>query len=483
MSFKEKVFKASGYSILGEIVAKVIGPLGFLILTRLLSPDDFGIVAIATTILGFVYVLSDFGIGKVIIQERGDDEYLLKINNVSFWFSAILGSIFCFLIMIFSPKLAELFGEPKSEAVIRAMALQVIFYSLSTVQTANKRRDLNFKFLFYLRLITVAVPFIVSIPLAFAGFGYWAIVGGQVFGSLSNAAGLWISSKWKPSFSFDISILKKVLSKSIWSTIEQIFVWIPIGLDTYLISNYLTSYSLGMYSTSRTLFSTAITLTLGAILPVLFSAFSEIKNNNLLLRNTILLSQKIVFFLAAFMGTGIYVFRHLIEKIIFSEKWIGVSDIFGILFLIMGFEYFYTVLVEGLRSKGHFRIIAINTVVCIILTIPVLFIAINSGLKIYVIIRASLLYLSGFGILIYSKKILNISFFDCIKNCKNTIFCTIGILGFNYLISLLNMTVAYKYIFLFLAFILVLTLYILFEKQTFRILFNQFSFKNETKLH
>ncbi len=280
MSLKNQFLKASAFSILSEVVAKIIGPLGFLLLTRILSPEDFGVVAVATTVLGFGYVISDMGISQVIIQQRGDKEYLLKLNNVGFWFNLTMGFILFALMFFFSEKLAKLLGEPSSKSVIKVLALQVIFYSLSSVQNAIKKRDLDFKFLFYLRLITVAAPLLVSIPLAFAGGGYWAIVYGQIFGSLSSSIALWKTSKWKPGLYFDFGILRRILSKSIWNTIDQIFIWIPLAFDTYLISNYLSSKELGLYSTSRTLFSAAITLSLGAIMPVLFSTISKIQTDD-----------------------------------------------------------------------------------------------------------------------------------------------------------------------------------------------------------
>jgi PST family polysaccharide transporter len=475
MTNKERIIKASGYSILSELVAKIIGPLGFLILTRLLAPQDFGIVAIASTILNFIYLLTDFGIGNVIIQERGDADYIYKLNNVSFWFSGILGLLFCLLIIFFSNSLANIFGEPNSSSVISIMALQVVFYSFSTVQNANKKRDLNFKFLFYLRLLTVVIPLLISIPLAFNGFSYWAIVWGQVFGSFLCTLVLWINSSWKPSFSFDFLVLKRILSKSIWSTIEQVFLWIPIVLDTYLISNYLSSVKLGLYSTSKTLFISAITLSLGALIPVLYSAYSAIKDDEIYYRRIVLLSQKFVFAIAAFMGTGIFIFRDLIEKIIFTDKWAGISETFGTLFLLMGLAYFNSVIVEGLRAKGYFRIIAINTVICILLEIPVLFISIQYGLLTYVIVRALLLYILYPGVYIYSKKLLNISIVDCLNNSKYAIICSSGVLLLNYFIVKLNYSSIYTNILLFLVYSLVGCLFLFLEKETFKLLLNQLS--------
>lgn len=438
---RNKIFTATLWSLFSEIIAKVIGPLGFLVLTRILSPKDFGVVAVATTILGFVFIISDLGIGKVLIQEKGNDEYLLKINNIGFWINTALGSLLCILMMIFSSELAFFFGNLESSMVIRVMAIQVLFNSLSSVQISNKKKSLDFKFLFNLRLITVGTPFLISIPIAFAGGGYWAIVWGQVAGTFLSALALWINSKWKPSFRFNLGMCKHIFAKSIWNSLDQIFVWLPLGVDTYLISKYMSSSELGIYSTSRTLFSTAISLSLGAIMPVMFSVYSKLNTNDLLLKKTILSSQKSIFFISCFIGTGVYIFRELIEQILFNDKWIGISGIFGIIFLLTGFEYFSSALVEGLRSKGFFRITAINTIVVSLISIPVLFFSVEFGLIAYASTRVLLLYLNDPLIYYFSKQKLGISFIDCIINTRYIFLCVFLALFMDFLISQLVLTV------------------------------------------
>ncbi len=476
MSLKNQFLKASAFSILSEIVAKIIGPLGFLLLTRILSPEDFGVVAVATTVLGIGYVISDMGISQVIIQQRGDKDYLLKLNNAGFWFNLTMGIILFVLMVFFSEKLANLLGEPSSKSVISVLALQVIFYSLSSVQNAIKKRDLDFKFLFYLRLITVAAPLLVSIPLAFAGGGYWAIVYGQIFGSLTRTIALWKTSKWKPSLYFDLSILRCILTKSIWNTIDQIFIWIPLAFDTYLISNYLSAKELGLYSTSRTLFSTAITLSLGAIMPVLFSTFSKIQTDDSLFLKSILIFQKIVFSIAIFMCVGVFIFSGLIEIIIFTNQWAGISNVFGIIFLMMGFEYFYSVIVESLNAKGYFQITAINTVLTTLISVPFLFFSIHYGLIFYVTIRMSLIYLRFPIIFYYSKKINKISFTDCLINNKKVIYIIMGLLLLNLLISQFDFTIIINNGLKLLVFCLAGVSFLMLEKETLLLLIKQFKF-------
>ena len=133
ISLYKNIAKASFWSFLSEIVAKTIGPLLFLVMTLLLSPKDFGLVAVATVILGLLMVISDMGMSKVIIQESGDEEYLDHLNNVAFWFNVVLGLLVFLLLFLFSTPIANLYGEPKASSILQIMSLQVIFFSLSSI--------------------------------------------------------------------------------------------------------------------------------------------------------------------------------------------------------------------------------------------------------------------------------------------------------------------------------------------------------------
>lgn len=427
-----KILSSSMWSISSELIAKVIGPLGFIILTNVLSPNDFGIVTIASTILGFVYIVSDLGIGKVIIQETSDKIHLDYIYNGSFWINALMGMMLASLMFLFSDNLALIFGNVESSSVIKVMAIQAVFYSLSALQLADRKKKFDFKFLFYLRLITVAAPLLISLPFAFAGWGYWAIVWGQVLGAASSTLFLWIKSDWKPSINISFVGLKDILIKSGWNSIEQIFIWIPIALDTYFISKNLSLKELGMYSTSKTLFTTTISLTLGAIMPVLYSHFSNIKFDEIRFKTTLLFSQKVIFFLSSFLGLVVFIYSDLIERIIFNNKWQGISSVFGIMFLILGFEYFFAALVEGLRSKGYFRITALNSIGVTLISIPILFYSISLGLIVYVVVRSTLLLLIAPTIFYFSKKYIKIGFYDCLLNCKYILFSIFLVLISNF---------------------------------------------------
>lgn len=439
MALGEKVFKASAWSSLTEVVAKVVSPLVFLFLTRILSPSDYGVVAVATTLLTFIYIVSDLGTAKYIIQlKREKEEERFKVYNVAFTTNFIIGLILFLIIFTFSDWIANLFNEPRSTDVIKVMSLQIIFYTLSSVQNALKRKDLNFKFLFYTRLITIGSPAIISIPLALLGGGVWAIVFGSVIGSLLNTIILWKYSDWRPKFYFEKNIFNEIFSNSIWNTIEEIFIWIPIFLDTYLIANFFTSKDLGLFTTSRTLYNTLKGFLLAPLLPVLYSAFSSFSESGDY-NKKVLFSHKIVFTLSAVSCAVGFVYSELMEKVLFNDQWVGISYILKWTFVLMGCTFFNEVIIQALRAKGYFKIIGLNTLICTLISLPFIYLSIQYGIIVYVLVRYGSLYLRFPYIFYEARKKLGISFIDCISGVKYEIIVVFVLvvcsLGIDYLVD------------------------------------------------
>lgn len=463
----KETLSATLWSALAEIVAKIISPAVFLILTHVLSPSDFGIVSVATTILGFIYIVSDMGTSKVLIQIEDSNENLSKLYDAAFHLNLFFGVILFLIVLIFAKEFASFYSQPHSELVIKVMSLQILLYSVCSVQNAIRRRELDYKFLFYTRLITICSPLLIALPIALCGGGYWAIVLGTIAGSFFNTIVLWTKSKWKPALNINWTKIHSIINKSIWNTIEQIFVWIPICLDTFLISKYLSVNDLGLYTTSKTLFNTAIGLLFAPILPVLFSVFSRYQNNRIILKKTLLFSQKVIFSLGAFIGIFVYILNHYISNLLFSNTWSGISSILGIMFLLMGLESFYSAFIEAIRAKGYFKEIAINTVISILLAIPFLAISVEYGLFYYVLARSIALYLHYPGIFYLLNKKVGISFKQALRNVKFIVLFVILALCLNYFLNFLCIKSQVELLFLKLSCIILTTTFLLFTERLF----------------
>ena len=387
-------------------------------MTSILSPADFGIVAVASSLLMFINVIADLGVSKVLIQHyKKNENYDLTYNN-GLTINLIIGLFFFLFIFLFSDELASFFGVPESYYAIKLISFQIVFQSLSSVHIAIRKKNLDFKFLFYLRLVTSIFPLLISIPFALKGYGYLSIIYAQLSTAILQSSILWIKSDWKPKFQFSLSESKYILKLSVWSTLEDLAILIPFLFDTYLISNFIDEDSLGIYSTSRTLFRTYFTLILGSLSPVIFSALSKIKKNDDKVKTLAIDLHKIYSMICIICGLIVYINRDLIEYLLFDSDWHGIGNVIGILFAIMSLSYLSSSMEDALRAKSYFKKLAINRLIITSISILILFYAVTINLQFYVFMRCILLLLLLPSTFYLVKNNLNIDYKIIFRNVK-----------------------------------------------------------------
>lgn len=167
-SIKNKFTNATKWSVITEIVAKLISPITNMILARIVAPEAFGVVATITMIISFVDMFTDAGFQKYLIQhEFKDENEKFKNANVAFWTNLGISIFLWIMIIIFRENIAILVGNPGLGNVIAIACIQLLLTSFSSIQMALYRRDFNFKILFSVRMVSIFIPFAVTIPLAF----------------------------------------------------------------------------------------------------------------------------------------------------------------------------------------------------------------------------------------------------------------------------------------------------------------------------
>lgn len=151
--------------------------------------------------------------------------------------------------------------------------------AFSSIQLAIFHREFEFKDLLVSRVSVALVPMLITVPLAFLGFNYWAIVIGTVVGNLVNALVLTKMSKWKPKFFFSFSLLKDMLSFSLWTLLESLSIWLTSWVGTFVLGSTLSAYYLGLYKTSTGMVNAAMGIVTSATTPILFSALSRCQDD------------------------------------------------------------------------------------------------------------------------------------------------------------------------------------------------------------
>jgi O-antigen/teichoic acid export membrane protein len=395
------------WSFLSETASKAIQPLVFVILARLLTPEDYGVVASATMVISFSQVFWEAGMSKSIIQYQGDRQ---AAANVAFWVNNALGFVVAVILVATSGLFAEkIFHDVRVALVLQVMSLQVFLSAASSIHTALLQKDMNFKSLFWVRITTVAIPGLFSIPLAFHGMGYWALVAGTLAGQAVQLVMLWQISLWKPELRFDFLIAKRLISFGGWVAISGLLCWFYIWADSLIVVIYLGSRDLGLYRVGNAFVTMIFGFVFGPLLPVLYSHFSNIQDNQELMKNTLVKVIKIITFLSIPMAFFIAVNSSFIANVVFGGKWQGVELVIAVLALMDGYSYIAGANGEAYRAIGQpyyeTKIMALSLGFYLV----GYWLSIQHGLEVFLWTRLSLSLAAMSVHLWVAKKIFNLS--------------------------------------------------------------------------
>ncbi len=417
-SLNSQVVTATKWSSITEIASKLVAPISTMILARLLTPDAFGVLTTAVMVISFAEIFTDAGFQKYLIQhEFKSSEELYKSTTVAFWSNLMMSLLIWGIIIIFSDPIARIVGNEGYGNVIAVSCICIPLAAFSSIQMALYKRSLDFKTLFWVRIIGVLIPLLVTIPLAFITRSYWALIIGMIAQNFSNAVILTLKSPWKPNSFYDFSLLKEMFSFTAWSMLEAISIWLTGYMDIFIVGAVLDQYYLGIYRTSITTVGQIMGLVTAATTPVLFASLSKLQNDTEAFKKMFFSFQKFVGMLVIPLGVGIFLFRDLITTVLLGEQWKEAAYFIG----LWGLSSSVTIVLshycsEIFRAKGRPKLSVLAQTIHILFLLPVVLWAVNISFDFLCEMRA-LVRLTGVIINItILYVILRISFFDMIRN-------------------------------------------------------------------
>jgi len=383
-SITSKATLSVKWSALMEIVSRTASPIIFVILARLLTPTDFGVLATTMIAISFAQMFWDAGLGRALVQTR---EAPGDAAHVVFWTNILLGGFIYGMLCISAPAIALFFDSPDSSSVLRVLGLQIIIASFSSVQQALFVRDLDFKSLFWIKLLTALVPGLFSIPMAYLGYGVWALVAGSLAGQVLNGWLLWRRSIWRPKFTYNKKLARKLFTFGLWVLMEGLGTWLIAWGDNLIVGRFLGVHDLGVYRTGWMLVTILFGLTLNPFLPVLYPAFSRLQEDLPALKRAFHKVNRIVIALALPMGIGILLVGQEAADLLFGQEWQGLGFVVGALGLMHGIGWLVGTNPELYRAMGRPDMNTKLMFVALLYYLPAYYIAAQSGLETFTVTR------------------------------------------------------------------------------------------------
>lgn len=429
-----KLSNATKWSAVTELLAKLISPVTNMLLARILTPEMFGIVATITLVVSFADVFSDAGFQKYIIQhDFKDEEDLNKSSNVAFTIHLLLSIILWFFISIFNTQIAELVGSPGTGLAIIVACVSLPVIAFSNIQIGRLRRQLEYKSLFFVRLVGILTPLLVTVPLAFLLKSYWALVLGTVTGNIVTTVFLFIYCEWKPRITFHKEILGEMFSFSMWASLDAIIIWLTSYVDVFIIVHCISTHELGVYKTSMVTVNQILSIATATINNILLATLARSQNDIETTRVVFNKFQKLTSLFVIPLGCGIFIYKDFITLVLLGSQWeqatgfIGIWGLIGGLYIVSG--GFYSLLYV---SQGKPSISVVAQVLYIAIIVATLMFTRHLSFEIMYTSRAmSRVLFIGVHLLLASC-LFRMSSLDMIKNLSPALICSIimSMLGF-----------------------------------------------------
>ena len=180
-----------------------------LVLARLLTPDDYGTVALLSVFISISNILTDVGFGNALVQKK--DASQTDFNTV-FYISVTVAAVLYTVLFLAAPAVASFYSIPSLVPMLRILAITVLFHAVNGVQTAELNRKMLFKLSFRISWVGVGARYITGISLAFAGFGAWSLVWASVAGGLAGTIARQLVVRWRPALVFSWAAAGRLFS-------------------------------------------------------------------------------------------------------------------------------------------------------------------------------------------------------------------------------------------------------------------------------
>ena len=349
-SFRNKVVKGVAWTLLDTFTTKVAAFVVTLVLARILTPDDYGTVALLTLITNISSVFIDCGFGLALVQKKDATE--LDFNSV-FYLTVSFATILYVLIFIASPCVARFYSRPELANMLRILAIPLVLNSIGGIQGAVIQRNLAFNISFKISLCRFLVTSTTGIGLAVAGAGSWALVWSTVGGSIITVLAGWLFVGWRPKLMFSFSSVKGLFSfgwKFSASWLLSMFYENVYGM---IIGKVYTPSDLAFYDKGRQTPELALIAVNNAVQKVSFPAIAQIQDDLNRVRSVMRRMIKCTTFVMFPMMIGLAVCAQAIIPVLYGTQWLPAVPFV----IIMCFSFilypFHTINLQTLSAIGR----------------------------------------------------------------------------------------------------------------------------------
>lgn len=376
-SLKQKTVSGVVWSSVERFSVQGIQFLVMIIMARMLSPKDYGLIGMLTVFIAVAQSLIDSGFSQALIRKQNRTEI---DNSTVFYFNIVVGVLLYLLLFIISPYVAEFYDSPELTLLMRVVCISVIFNSLVIVQRALLTININFKTQAKASFTAAIISGIVGIGLAWYGAGYWSIAAQQLTNLGLNTLLLWAFTHWRPQWRYSwksfhelFAFGSKLMCSGLLDTLYKNMYLIVIG-------KFFTASLLGYYTRAHQFSDFPSSSLTGIMQRVTYPVLCQIQNDDerlaLIYRRFLKFSAYLIFPLLM----GLSAVAKPLVLLLLEEKWLFAATLLQIICFSMMWYPIHAINLNLLQVKGRSELFLKLEIIKKIISVVILCITISMGL-------------------------------------------------------------------------------------------------------
>lgn len=349
-NLNSKTKKAFAWDFSGRMISQGVSFIISMFLARLLTPADFGLIAMVNVIIAFSGVFMDMGLGVSLIQRKDiTDEHYGSV----FWFNVFVGALLTALLYLSAPFVVKFYNQPELLGLTHAMSFIFIINAFGRVISAKLTKALDFKRQIVAQLIAAIISGVIGIVLAFQGKGVWALVIQSLIAAGLNNILLIAITRFKPAFKFSWKALKELWGFGFRMFISGFLDSLYNNLDAIIIGKLFNASSLGFYNRAKNLKDILIQNATGSLNKIMFPSLSALQLDYERFNRAVSKSIQFTMFVSMFVVGLFFVISKDAILLLFGNQWEFSVHLFRLILLSAYAFPVSVVLVNIIAAKGN----------------------------------------------------------------------------------------------------------------------------------
>ena len=357
---KQKAVDGIFWSALQRYSKMFIGFVSGIILARLLTPYDYGLIGMLSIFMVLAESFIDGGFGSALIQKKRPTQ--TDYSTIFYWNMGMAAVMYAVL-FVTAPAIARFYEIPLLSKVLRVQGLVLFIYGLNIIQRNQLKKKMNFKLLSIVSVGSAVIALIITVWMAYRGYGVWALVVQHLVVAAIPSLVFWFYVKWRPSFVFSIQSFKELFGFGFYMFLTHLFNHFSSHIQGLLIGKLYEPSTMGYYSKARDTEFLAATSVSKVMMQVTYPLYSEVQDNRAALQNMLKRLTTSIAYITFPMMLLLLLCAKPIFILLYSERWVASIPYFQVLCISGMATCLHSAQLQSVAAIGKSKVMFMGMVV------------------------------------------------------------------------------------------------------------------------